>query len=185
MYCLFEKTKIKEKEADDGRGFLKKSYMWLQFFRKLFSSRFLCRLMQKKFEKMQPSTHAPLLHLPTYLPTHLSTYLCILSTHNCTECVCWMSDISPRYRSLARPFHFRILAKICQLRNYLTMEASMAHWICLRLPSCRPGFDSQVPRYKIYTFFNLYLNCDEKRAKLNLKRPGLGHIFLTWITTFF
>ena len=108
-----------------------------------------------------------------------------LSTHNCTECVCWMSDISPRYRSLARPFHFRILAKICQLRNYLTMEASMAHWICLRLLSCRPGFDSQVPRYKIYSFFNLYLNCDEKRAKLNLKRPGLGHIFLTWITTFF
>ena len=75
MYCLFEKTKIKEKEADDGRGFLKKSYMWLQFFRKLFSSRFYVDWCKKSLRKCSRRLMPPLLHLPTYLPTHPSIYL--------------------------------------------------------------------------------------------------------------
>ena len=32
------------------------------------------------------------------------------------------------------------------------------------------------PKHTIYTFFNLYYwNCDEKRTKINKKRPGLAH----------
>ena len=40
----------------------------------------------------------------------------------------------------------------------------VAQWIHLRLPSCDHEFDSKAPRL---SFFILYLNCDEKRTKIN------------------
>ena len=50
---------------------------------------------------------------------------------------------------------------------------SIAPWFCLRLPSCGRGFKSQAHHL---SFFNLYYwNCNEKRTKINKKRPGLAH----------
>ena len=37
----------------------------------------------------------------------------------------------------------------------------------------RPGFESQAHHL---CFFNLYWNCNEKRTKLNKKRPGFAHL---------
>ena len=50
--------------------------------------------------------------------------------------------------------------------------AAIAPWFCLRLPSCSPGFESQAHHL---CFFN-YWNCNEKRTKINKKRPGLAHL---------
>ena len=30
--------------------------------------------------------------------------------------------------------------------------------------------------HNIHAIFNLYLNCDVKRTKINKKRPGMAHI---------
>ena len=47
-----------------------------------------------------------------------------------------------------------------------------AQWSRLHLlQSCSPGFDPQAQHL---CFFNL--NCDEKRMKINKKRPGLAHL---------
>ena len=50
-----------------------------------------------------------------------------------------------------------------------TWVAAIAPWFCLSLPS------GSNPKHTIYTFFNLYWNCNEKRTKINKKRPGLTH----------
>ena len=59
--------------------------------------------------------------------------------------------------------------------------AAIAQWICLILPSCRPGFDSQACHLRFFSFivkFVLYLSMRcEKRTKIK-KRPGLAHLFL-------
>ena len=61
---------------------------------------------------------------------------------------------------------------------YIEMEAAVAHWIHMRLPSCGPRFDSepQHPR-----FFNLYLKFDEKmtkKAKRGQDRPIFKNVLL-------
>ena len=49
-----------------------------------------------------------------------------------------------------------------------TRGATMAQWICLRLPSCRPGSN---PMKTMYAFIKLNLNCDGlKNTKVNRKR---------------
>ena len=53
--------------------------------------------------------------------------------------------------------------------------ASIALWYHLHLPSCGRGFESQTHHLH---FFNLYYwNCNEKRTKINKKRPGLTHFY--------
>ena len=57
----------------------------------------------------------------------------------------------------------------------------MAQWICLRLPSCCPRFQSQAHDLHFFQFilFKLYichLNWNVKRTKINKKRPGLAHL---------
>ena len=59
-------------------------------------------------------------------------------------------------------------------------DATIAQWIRLRLPSCRPGFESQAHHLCFFQFilFKLYichLNWNVKRTKINKKRPGLAH----------
>ena len=57
-------------------------------------------------------------------------------------------------------------------------NAAIAPWFCLCLPFCGPGLN---PTHYIPStlFFNLYYwNCNEKRTKINKKRPGLAHFFL-------
>ena len=51
--------------------------------------------------------------------------------------------------------------------------AVIAQWLRLCLPSCSHGFRSQANRL---SFFNLYYwNCNEKRKKINKKRPWMAH----------
>ena len=50
--------------------------------------------------------------------------------------------------------------------------AVIAQWI--RYPSCGPGFDPQAHHL---CFFNLYLNCDEKRTRINKEESGIGLFF--------
>ena len=51
--------------------------------------------------------------------------------------------------------------------------ATIAQWICLRLPS--PGSN---PRHNIYTFFDSYFKCDVKSIKISNLCPGLAHLLL-------
>ena len=46
-----------------------------------------------------------------------------------------------------------------------TRGATMAQWICLRLPSCRPGFKPQAHHLRFYQFI-LEL-CNVEKAKIN------------------
>ena len=54
--------------------------------------------------------------------------------------------------------------------------AAIAQWIRLRLPSCRPGFESQAHHL---CFFNLYLSfeleCEKNENKQ--KEAGIGPFF--------
>ena len=53
---------------------------------------------------------------------------------------------------------------------------AIAQWMRLCLPFCGPWFESQA---RHLCFFNLYLNCDVKRTKINKKKPGLGQFLKT------
>ena len=51
-------------------------------------------------------------------------------------------------------------------------ETKLCGFIC----AYHPAALGSNPKHTIYTFFNLYYwNCDEKRTKINKKRPGLAH----------
>ena len=68
------------------------------------------------------------------------------------------------------------------LRRRIFWGAAIAQWIRLRLPSCRPGFESQAHQQCFFKFilFKLYichLIWNVKRTKLNEKLPGLAHFF--------
>ena len=53
--------------------------------------------------------------------------------------------------------------------------AAIAQWICLRLPSCCPGFESQAHHLHFYNLQYLCYICHVERTKINKKRPGLVH----------
>ena len=60
--------------------------------------------------------------------------------------------------------------------------AAIAQWIRLRLPSCRPGFESQAHHLCFFQFilFKLYvchLNWNVKRTKNKQKEAGVGPFF--------
>ena len=60
----------------------------------------------------------------------------------------------------------------------LTYWASaIAQWICLRLPTCGPGFESQAQQVRL-AFFNLNLNCNVKCTKIKQKEDGIDPYFL-------
>ena len=68
------------------------------------------------------------------------------------------------------------LVSFYALRNIIIWwVAAIAPWFRLRLSSSGPGFES--PKHTIYAYFNLYWNCNEKRTKINKKRPGLARFF--------
>ena len=74
------------------------------------------------------------------------------------------------------------LVAIRNLKELPHWGAAIAQWIRLRLPSCRPGFESQAHHLRFFQFklFKLYichLNWNVKRTKINKKRPGLAHFF--------
>ena len=50
--------------------------------------------------------------------------------------------------------------------------AAIAQWIRHRLPSCRPGFESQARHLCFHQLYNVEM------AKINKKRPGLAHFLI-------
>ena len=53
------------------------------------------------------------------------------------------------------------------------LTSSFNHgFVCAYHPAA-PGSNL---KHTIYAFFNLYWNCNEKRTKINKKRPGLAHL---------
>ena len=53
------------------------------------------------------------------------------------------------------------------------INKKMPKCVRLRLPSCGPGFESQA-QHLHFTFFNLNLNCNVRRTKINKKETGNG-----------
>ena len=70
----------------------------------------------------------------------------------------------------------------------IVMGAAIAQWIHLRLPSCRPGFDSQACHQRFFSIivkFVLYLSMQcEKRTKINKKEAGFGPFKKKQLTSF-
>ena len=60
----------------------------------------------------------------------------------------------------------------------LLSEAAIAQWIRLLLPSCSPGF---YPQTQNLCFFNLYLNSDDKRTKINKKKPYVKNLEVDFV----
>ena len=56
-----------------------------------------------------------------------------------------------------------------------TRGAAIAQWIRLRLPSCRPGFESQAHHQCFYQY--IFVLCHVEKTKVNKMRPGLAHFF--------
>ena len=54
------------------------------------------------------------------------------------------------------------------------MGAAIAQWICLRLPSCRPGFESQAHHLCFHRFIEL---CNVEKTKVKQKRGRDWPIF--------
>ena len=50
--------------------------------------------------------------------------------------------------------------------------AAIPQWIRLRIPSCRPGFESQAYHLSFYSFIIVSCRKDENKQK----RPGLAHL---------
>ena len=51
--------------------------------------------------------------------------------------------------------------------------AAIAQWNCLRIPSCRPGFESQAAIFAFsFIVFVLYLSCEKSQNKQ--KEAGFG-----------
>ena len=63
-------------------------------------------------------------------------------------------------------------------KNLIGGGAAIAQWICLSLPSLRPGFESQAHHLCFFQFilFKFYIcHLDRNVERINKKRPGLAH----------
>ena len=65
-----------------------------------------------------------------------------------------------------------LLCKRIETFKFEFWGAAIAQWIRLRLPSCRPGFESQAHHLRFHEFIEL---CNVGKTKINKKRPGLAH----------
>ena len=57
-------------------------------------------------------------------------------------------------------------------KQHTARGAAIAPWVCLLLPSCRPGFESQAHQLCFHQFIKL---CNVGKSKINQKRPGFAH----------
>ena len=65
-------------------------------------------------------------------------------------------------------------------QHFLTSQmwvlwASIVHWICLRLPSCCPGFESQAHHLHFYQF--IFELCHRENDENKQKEAELAHFF--------
>ena len=61
--------------------------------------------------------------------------------------------------------------------EYRHLEAAIAQWICLHLPSCDYEFESQAYYLRLYSQILCYIcHCVLKRTQINKKRMGLAHV---------
>ena len=67
-------------------------------------------------------------------------------------------------------FPVKLSATEWSLTN-IARGAAMAQWIRLRLPSCRPGFESQAHHLHFYQFIEL---CNVEKTKIRQKEAGIG-----------
>ena len=51
------------------------------------------------------------------------------------------------------------------------MGAAISQWICLHLPSCRPGFESHTQHLHFHQFNEL---CNVKKTKITEKEAEIG-----------
>ena len=58
--------------------------------------------------------------------------------------------------------------------NLLWWGAAIAQWICLHLPSCRPG---SSPKHTIYAFINLCWFVSSWKDENKQIEAGIGHFF--------
>ena len=68
----------------------------------------------------------------------------------------------------------KVFTNLYQNANMLvSWGATIAQWIRLRLPSCRPGFESQARNLRfLFIVFVLYLSCEKNENKQ--KEAGFG-----------
>ena len=60
------------------------------------------------------------------------------------------------------------------LKNFIRVgAAAIAPCFSLHLQQCGPGFESQAHHLRFYNLY--YWNCNEKRTKINKKKPELSH----------
>ena len=82
------------------------------------------------------------------------------------------------YRLILRTKVGTFSTRIFKHKNLIKGGTSIAQWICLHLPSCRPGFESQKHHLRFYHLkSNLCYICHvKKERKINKKRIGLAHL---------
>ena len=100
-------------------------------------------------------------------------FFCMSSQHHRgTTCKIMKNVFSWRSPKGQQTFHKRgarkkLKQKMLSLKFYVL---AIAPWF--RLPSCGPRFESLAHHL---CFFSLYCDCNEKRTKINKKRPWLAH----------
>ena len=76
-----------------------------------------------------------------------------------------------------------IFTAIC--RKHYSLAAAIAPWLCLRLPSCGPGFESQAHHLCFFMLkLKLYCCWNKKRTKINEKEAGIGPYFKKTTTAY-
>ena len=75
-----------------------------------------------------------------------------------TEAAKEFYDIDPRIKALSLNQQSNVLSTYCY------RGAAIALWICLRLPSCCPGFKSQAHHLRFQQFITL---CNLEKTKIN------------------
>ena len=80
---------------------------------------------------------------------------------------------------------FHLVTLIWSYQNIFWLIHSFIHWLpCYgRLhSSVEPSMPTiLLPQAQQLCIFNLYLNCDQKRMKINKKKPGLAHFKKHWL----
>ena len=65
---------------------------------------------------------------------------------------------------------FRLSGGVVKASMVVPRRAAIAHWICLQLPSCHPGFKPQAHHLCIRQFIEL---CNVEKTKINKKEAGI------------
>ena len=62
-----------------------------------------------------------------------------------------------------------------EVKNIKIGGAAVAQWIRSRLPSCRPGFESQAHHLRFFQIWKIWIVACWKDENKRKRRPGLAH----------